>query len=118
MTEIVIRENRFGVEKEYVRVNIGTSVVTVPKRVRNPVTERTENLAKLSDDGYCQKFLALLAAQKGPAVINLKQSPVLSFDTDRWAFEQRDGQILLTKRESESALDEMVLDDDTENNDE
>lgn len=109
MSEIIRKENRFGVEKRHVQVDIGTTTVEVPARVQNPVTERTEDLTNLSDDGYCQKFLALLAATNTPDHVDLGSSPFLTFDKDRWELDDREGVVVLKKREPETRLDELVL---------
>lgn len=107
--DVVRKENRHGVTKDYVRTDVGESIVTTPKRIRNPVTDRTEDLTNLSADGYCRRFLALLSASNSPDVVDLGSSPVLTFDKDRWQLQEQDGQYVLVKREAETALDEAVL---------
>lgn len=95
--------------EETVETDIGTAVVETPKRVRNPVTERTEDMRNLSADGYCRRFLAVLSASSTPSVVNLDASPVATFDKDKWRMEERDGRYVLVKRDTETKLDELVL---------
>lgn len=109
--DTIRKENRHGVEKDYVRVDIGTTVLEVPKRLTNPITERTHDLTNLSDDGYLKPFLAHLHASNSPDVVDLGSSPVLTFDKDRWKFEDRDGIVVIRKREAETPLDGMVMND-------
>lgn len=106
---VVRKENAYGAMKDHVRVNIGTNVLEVPRRLKNPITDRREDLTKLSDDGYLKPFLAFRCARMGPDVVDLSDSPVLTFDDDRWEYREVDGQHVLVKREAESKLDEMVL---------
>jgi hypothetical protein len=110
--ETVRKENRFGIKKTYVRTDIGTSVVETPKRVHNPVTDRTEDMTQLSADGYCRRFLALKSAANGSSVVDFSSSPVATFDKDKWELNEQDGQFVLVKKEAESALGEMVLEAD------
>lgn len=110
-TRVFRRENRFGLMKDVVRVDIGTTVVECPRRLRNPLTDRRHDLTELSDDGYLKKFLALQFAYASPDIVDLGSSPVLTFDRDRW--EEANGpesSITLVKQEAETPLDEMVLD--------
>lgn len=111
--DVVRRENRHGVIKDRVLTDIGTTVVETPKRIKNPVTERTEDLTNLSKDGYCRRFLALLSASNSPDVIDLSSSPVLTFDKDRWEIEENDGTVVLVKREVESEFGEQILGNDS-----
>jgi hypothetical protein len=97
---------------ETVETCLGTTVVETPKRINNPITERTENLTNLSKDGYCRRFLALLSATGGPNVVNLNSSPVATFDKDRWELRETDGNFVLVKRNAETKIDEMVLGDE------
>lgn len=108
---IVRKENHHGVEKDYVRVDIGTRVVEVPRRFRNPLTDKTHDLTNLSDDGYCKKFLALLHATNSPDVVDLGSSPVLTFDKDRWELQEQEGQHVLVKREPETEFGARVMDE-------
>lgn len=107
--QVVKKENRHGAMKDHVHVDIGTAVVEVPRYIRNPLTDRREDLTRLSDDGYLKPFLAFLYARTGPGVVDLGSSPVLTFDKDRWELKDHDGQHVLVKRESESKFDEMVI---------
>lgn len=97
--DVVRRENRHGVEKRYVRTCFGTTVVETKARVRNPVTDKEEDLADLSPDGYKRRFLAVLAAYNSPSVVDLDSSPVLTFDRDKWEIEEAEGSIVVTKRD-------------------
>lgn len=106
---VVKKENHCGTMKDHVRVDIGTSVVEVPRRLSNPLTDRREDLTRLSDDGYLKPFLAFLYARTGPDVVDLSDSPILTFDKDRWEQQEQDGYHVLVKREAESKFDEMVL---------
>lgn len=109
-TPVEWRENAFGVMKAYAKIELGeTQVVTVPRRVKNPVTERVEDLTRLSNDGYCQKFLAALAAYHSQSVIDLRNAPVLTFDKDRWEIKELDDHVVVQKQEPESNFDERVL---------
>jgi len=97
---------------ETVETCLGTTVVKTPKRINNPITERTEDLTNLSKDGYCRRFLALLSASGGPDIIDLNSSPVATFDKDRWEFRETDGNFVLVKRNAETKFDEKVLEDE------
>lgn len=110
-TQVFQKENRHGVEKDYVRVDLGTQVIECPRYLHNPITERRHDLTKLSDDGYLKPFLAMQYAYNTPDVVDLASSPYLTFDEERWEMTQMDGHIVLTKREPETAFDEMVLDE-------
>lgn len=110
MTDDIIRkENKHGAEKQYVQVDIGTTVLEVPRHLRNPLTDRRHDLTKLSEDGYLKPFLAHLHAANSPDVIDVGSAPVLTFDKGRWVLEEVEGQHVLKKREAESDLGEMVL---------
>ena len=96
-----------------VETRIGTSVIETPVRVHNPVTESTERMADLSEDGYCRKFLAMLYAQTGGVNhVDLASSPVCTFDKDKWKMEEQGGQYVLVKREPDNEFDAAVLGDD------
>lgn len=110
-TRVIRKENTLGVPKDYVEVSIGTTVVEVRRRLRNPLTDRREDLTKLSDDGYLKQFLALLHHTESSHTINLDESPVLSFDADRWQHRRTEGQHVLLKQEAESKLGDRVLED-------
>lgn len=97
---------------ETVETCLGTTVVETPKRINNPITERTEDLTNLSKDGYCRRFLALLSATDGPDVVDLNSSPVATFDKDRWEFRETDGNFVLVKRNPETKFTEKVLEDE------
>lgn len=105
---IVRKENHHGVKKDYVPVTVGTREIEVPRRYRNPITERRHDLTNLSDDGYLKPFLALHYAINQDT-INPAKSPVLSFDKDRWELRETGGQNVLVKREAESELGERVI---------
>lgn len=108
-TQVWREENKHGVRKDHVQVDIGTTLVELQRRQYNPLTDRTHDLTKLSDDGYLKKFLALLHEQGNPDVVDLGSSPVLTFDSERWEYREVDGQHVLVKREAETKLDELVL---------
>lgn len=110
-SDVVRKENSFGVEKDYVQVGIGTTVYEVRRHLRNPITGRREDLAELSDDGYLKPFLAVLYAHKSDDIVDLERAPVLTFDTDRWTVHDRGETVWVVKDEAESRLGEMVLDD-------
>lgn len=98
--------------RETVETDIGTTVVETPKHVTNPVTDRREDMTRLSEDGYCRKFIALEYASNSPDHVDLGSSPVLHFDKDRWELRELDGSYVLVKRDPESELDDLVLNDD------
>jgi len=102
------KENKHGVLKEYVRVTVGTQVFEVRRHLRNPITDRREDLARLSDDGYLKPFLAVYHAADSPDRIDLGSAPVITLDTGRWEYREEAGQHLLFKREAESALGELL----------
>jgi len=77
--------------------------------ITNPVTGRYERLKNLSKDGYCRRFLELLMFIRRPDVVDLGDSPVLTFDKDRWELQDRDGQHVLVKQEAETRFEELVL---------
>jgi hypothetical protein len=109
---VVRKENKYGVMKDHVRTDIGTTVITTPKRLWNPITEQTEDLTKLSADGYCRRFLAMLSASDSPDVVDLGNSPILTFDKDRWEMREQDGQYVVVKRDAESEFGERLLEND------
>lgn len=111
-TGVFKRENRHGVPKDHVQVDIGTTVVECPRRLRNPITERTEDLTQLSDNGYLKPFLALEYASNSPDHIDLGSSPILSFGPDRWEWQEQDGRLVVQKREAETRFEEMVIGDE------
>lgn len=110
-TAVVQKENSAGVLKDHVPVAIGTSEVESPRWRRNPLTDRTHDLTKLSDDGYLKPFLALLYKTGTEDYVDLSSAPVLSFDADRWEWEEQDGQLVVQKREPETRFEEMVVGD-------
>lgn len=110
--DIVRKENRYGIMKDYVRTDIGTTVLTTRKRINNPVTGRTEDLTSLSADGYCRRFLALLSASNSPDVVDMGSAPILTFGKDRWELQEEDDQFVIVKREAESEIGELVLEND------
>lgn len=96
--------------KDRVETVVGTSVIETPNRLHNPVTERSEYMENLSEDGYCRRFLAMLYSQTGGCNhINLNSSPVATFDKEKWRLEETDGHFALVKREPDSALDKLTL---------
>lgn len=97
---------------DQVETRLGTTVVETPRRVHNPVTERTEDLSKLSEDGYCRRFLALLSHTDGCHTVDFSSTPVATFDKDKWGLEERDNQFVLTKKEAESEFGKMLLEGD------
>lgn len=106
------RENDHGVTKCYVQVSMGeTTILTVPRHIRNPFTGRRHDLTKLSDDGYLKPFLALLSATNSPDHINVAAAPVLAFDRERFEYREVDGNHVLVKREGETKFGEMVVGD-------
>lgn len=111
--EVVMKENRFGVEKPHVRVAFGTTVLEVPAKIRNPTTERRHDLRNLSDDGYLKPFLALYYhfANRSEDIINLGSAPVLTLSKDRFEYQEMDEGHVLVKRQAETKFEEMVLED-------
>jgi len=107
-TPVFRKENKHGVLKDYVRVSVGTKVFEVRRRLRNPITDRREDLTRLSDDGYLKPFLAVYHDANSPDVINLGGAPILTLDTDRWAYREEAGQHTLVKRDPESAFGELL----------
>jgi len=93
--------------KDTVETTVGSKVVETPKRIYNPVRKKRQDLTKLSEDGYCRRFLALKYALENRDPF--ENSPVFTFDTDRWEIEERNGTYVVTKKEAESEFDEMVL---------
>lgn len=90
-----------------VQTQIGTKVLETPYEVRNPVTGERERMRDLSEDGYKRRFLALKHQMSGDT-INLSNTPVMSFDKDRWEVVEKENTVFVRKREPESALGEMV----------
>lgn len=116
MTEdTVIRENVYGAKKEYVRTDIGTTVLETPKRVRNPINGKSYNLKKLSKDGYCRRFLALLSASNSVDVVDFGSTPVATFDKERWQLQEENGQYVLVKQNAESKFGQLLLESDEKN---
>jgi hypothetical protein len=107
--DVIWKENHAGVEKPFVRVDIGTTVVETPARLTNPITQRTHDLRKLRDDGYLKVFLALKYAANSPDVVDFGSTPVATFDKDRWEMEEKDSQYVLVKRDAETKFEEKVL---------
>jgi hypothetical protein len=98
---IIREENKYGVEKSYVEVNIGTSVVVVPRHLTNPTTQKEHDLKELSDDGYLKKFLALEYASNSPSVVDFDASPFATFDKDKWELMEKEDTYVLFKEEAE-----------------
>lgn len=115
--EVFRQENRHGTIKDYLQVDIGTSVVEVPRYIRNPLTDRRHDLTKLSEDGYLKPFLALQHASNSSDVIDLGSTPVLTFDKDRWELRDNEGQHVLAKRDPESRYGEVVLNREADRDD-
>lgn len=110
-TPVFKKENKHGVPKDHVQVAIGTEVFEVRRHLRNPVTDRREDLTRLSDDRYLKQFLAVYHAADSPHVIDLESAPVMAFDTDRWECREKAGQHLLVKRGPKGAFGKMILDE-------
>lgn len=100
--------------QEYIRVQIGTTTLEVPKRVTNPTTGKTQDLANLSEDGYCLKFLAAWSHFNKQNAVNLDEAPVITLDKDRWELEETENHVVARKREADSKFGEMVLGADDE----
>lgn len=96
--------------RDTVETVVGSMVLETPKRVYNPVSDEYRDMRQLSEDGYCRRFLAVLSAMNSVDTINVDESPVLTFDTDRWELRESEGQIVLVKREPEARFEELVLD--------
>lgn len=112
-TPVEWRENAFGAMKCYVKVPFGgTRILTVPRHIVNPFTDRRHDLTKLSDDSYLKPMLALKAATNSSDHINLRESPVLTFGKDRWEMREQDGQYIVVKREPESKFGEKLLENE------
>jgi hypothetical protein len=80
------------------------------RRVRNPKRGETEKIEGLPESGYKRLFLAAWSRLQATAnLINLKTTPVLTFDPDRWELVDHEDMIVVRKREPESTYDEMVL---------
>jgi len=107
-TSVFKKENKHGVLKDHVQVTVGTEVFEVRRHLRDPITDRREDLTRLSDDGYLKPFLAVYHAADSPDVIHLGKVPILTLDTDRWEHREEPGQHLLVKREAESAIGELL----------
>jgi len=103
-----------GIERhtETAKTVIGTMEVETPKRVKNQTTDKYQDLTNLSETGYCRQFLALYSHMDSVHTINVDESPVLSFDKDRFDLRETDGQFVLVKQEPASEFGEMVLDED------
>lgn len=103
-------ESDYDGSRGTVETQIGTAVVETPKRLYNPVTGQYQRMDRLSEDGYCRRFLAMLYAQTGGCNrVNLNSSPVATFDKDKWRVEETDGTHVLVKREADSRFDELML---------
>lgn len=108
---VIRKENRYGVLKDHVEVPVGTSRVVVPRYIHNPMTERREDLTRLSDNGYLKHFLALYwdFTQRKSGVIDLDNAPVLSFWDEAWERIEVEDYTVMVKREPDSRFEEMVL---------
>jgi hypothetical protein len=95
-----------------IETQIGTTIVESSKRVFNPIKGEHQDLSKLSEEGYCRRFLAVLSAYNSPSVVDLDSSPIVTFDKSRWKLSEDDGHYIIEKREPETDLDEMVMDDE------
>lgn len=69
---------------ETVQTRVGTSVVTTPSRVYNPVNDTYEKMDSLSQDGYKRLFLAIHHETNDTGLININEAEMLSFDKDKW----------------------------------
>lgn len=95
--------------RDTVETTIGTMVVETPKRIKNPTTGQYQDLTKLSEDGYCRYFLALLSHMDSVDTISVDEAPVLTFGKDRWELRETDENHVLVKREAESEFGERVI---------
>jgi len=93
---------------------VGTTVYETPRRLYNPVTEEFERIDKLSEDGYKRRFLAALYSSETTNTIDLDSYPVAHFDGAKWVLRKQEGDYILTKRDAETRVDEMALNDDTD----
>jgi hypothetical protein len=92
--------------------DIGTTVIGHPRRLLTPTSDEYRDVTKLSEDGYRRRrFLAMHYAATRPGTVNVDESPVLAFDTDRWAVGERDGTVWGQKREAETPLGDLLLED-------
>lgn len=107
--DIVRKENSYGIMKDYIKVSIGTTVVEVPRHIRNPINEERCDLAKLSDDGYLKPFLATHYHTTHANVVDLDSSPIASFDKDKWELVEREQSYVVRKKEPETKFDEAVM---------
>ena len=108
--DIIEKENSAGVMKQYIKVQIGTSIIEVPRYILNPLNNNREDLKNLSDNGYIKPFLALHYHTRSNDLINLKQSPYLSFDKNEWLLTQSENHYIIKKKNPESKFDEIILD--------
>lgn len=89
--------------------DIGTTVIEHPRRLLNPTSGEYRDVTNLSEDGYLRRFLAMHHAATRPGTVNVDDAPVLTFDLDRWAVDERDGTVWVRKRDAETPLGELVL---------
>jgi hypothetical protein len=89
--------------------DIGTKVIEHPRRLLNPTSGEYRDVTNLSEDGYLRRFLAMHYAATRVGTINVDDSPVLAFDTDRWAVDEREGTVWVRKRDAETPLGELLL---------
>jgi len=82
---------------EQVQTHVGTTVYETPDRVYDPENDEYVRLSNLSEDGYKRKLLAYKTARGSPAVIDLDNEDILSFDKEKWSLEETDGSFLLKK---------------------
>lgn len=85
---------------ETVATHVGTTVYETPKRLYNPVTEESERIDRLSEDGYKRRFLVLRHASQTTNTIDLDSHPVAHFDSDKWRYRKQNGDHILIKRDA------------------
>ena len=99
----------YSMAHDTVETELGTTVVETPKRVYNPINDEYRDLTKLSEDGYCRRFLALRSHMNSVDTINVDSAPVLSFDKDRFELQETDDHYFLVKKEGESEFGQRII---------
>lgn len=97
-----------------VQTRVGSQVLETQRRVANPKRGTRERIEDASEGGYKRLFLAAWAElQATNNLIDLRTTPLLTFDTDRWEWEEQNGRLVVQKREAESKYGETLLETPT-----
>lgn len=97
-----------------VRTQVGTQMLKTQPRVKNPKQSTYESIADVTPGGYKRMFLAAWANLNARnSLIDLRTTPILTFDPEKWIWEEQNGRLVVQKQEPGSKYGEMVLETDS-----